>query len=312
MDPPGPATPPEARDLSTDSLKGTSAESDAPANNHSSATSAPDRQRSSVPLVHFFNAELTTVALVRPSRALPHDVRELLWCVAEETLPLLHPHPSARAGRPRLAPAARQRLWPRLPSSDPSGRDGATGRIVGLDLLVELCEAGQLVEPVHAGDRGWHLQLSTFGWQFLSLAQGAQVGFVFAAWWEGVDWARYCPVPALGHLLQRERHAVLSELAWVPPATIVYESFARRMRAMLMARWPELVPLLEWDAWCQQLWSLALAPLAMLGALDTNGHLGGPPPGEIITTMTTGRLLGEVATLTGPPPGELRYSALAN
>jgi len=62
---------------------------------------------------------------------------------------------------------------------------GAEGTQRRAALLRSLCDAGQLVE-VDAGA----LRLTSQGWEFLALPSDAQTGFVFAAWWEGMDWAR--------------------------------------------------------------------------------------------------------------------------
>jgi hypothetical protein len=41
------------------------------------------------------------------------------------------------------------------------------------------------------------LQLTDLGREFLDLPEAAQLGFVFAAWWEGVDWGEWAPSPLL-------------------------------------------------------------------------------------------------------------------
>jgi hypothetical protein len=59
-------------------------------------------------------------------------------------------------------------------------------------LLRSLCDAGRLTEA-EAG----LLQLTDLGREFLDLPEAAQLGFVFAAWWEGVDWGEWAPSPLL-------------------------------------------------------------------------------------------------------------------
>jgi hypothetical protein len=78
-------------------------------------------------------------------------------------------------------------------------------------LLRSLCDAGRLTEA-----EGGLLQLTDLGREFLDLPDPAQLGFVFAAWWEGVDWGDWAPRPELGRLLWHERDALLQELAGLP------------------------------------------------------------------------------------------------
>ena len=49
--------------------------------------------------------------------------------------------------------------------------------------------------------------------EFPDLPDAAQLGFVFAAWWEGVDWGDFAPRAELGRLLWHERDTLLQELA---------------------------------------------------------------------------------------------------
>jgi hypothetical protein len=106
-------------------------------------------------------------------------------------------------------------------------------------LLRSLCDAGRLTET-EAG----LLRLSPLGHEFLDLPDAAQLGFVFAAWWEGVD----------------------------DPAD-----------------------------WRQALWASALAPLAMLGALDVPARMS-PFPAWFALTGTAPALLAAAAAMAGPEP----------
>jgi hypothetical protein len=54
--------------------------------------------------------------------------------------------------------------------------------------------------------------------ELLDLPDAAQLGFVFAAWWEGVDRGDWAPRSELGRLLWHERDALLPELAGLPRA----------------------------------------------------------------------------------------------
>ena len=67
---------------------------------------------------------------------------------------------------------------------DGDGPDGLALARRRTTLLRSLCDAGRLTEA----DAGM-LQLTELGREFLDLPDAAQLGFVFAAWWEGVDWA---------------------------------------------------------------------------------------------------------------------------
>ena len=62
-------------------------------------------------------------------------------------------------------------------------------------LLRSLCDAGRLTEA-----EGGLLQLTELGYEFLDLPDAAQLGFVFAAWWEGVDWGDWAPLAMQGAL----------------------------------------------------------------------------------------------------------------
>jgi hypothetical protein len=72
--------------------------------------------------------------------------------------------------------------------------------------------------------------------EFLDLPDPAQLGFVFVAW---------------------------VELA----------GFARRFRVLVGHRWPSMLAAADQADWRQALWASALAPLAMLGALDVPARL---------------------------------------
>ena len=59
------------------------------------------------------------------------------------------------------------------------------------------------------------------------------LGFVFAAWWEGVDWGDWAPTAELGRLLWHERDTLLQELIGLPPGQVDLDGFARRFRALI-------------------------------------------------------------------------------
>jgi hypothetical protein len=67
-------------------------------------------------------------------------------------------------------------------------------------LLRSLCDAGRLTEA-EAG----LLQLTDLGREFLDLPEAAQLGFVFAAWWEGSTGATGPPSPSSAAALARAR-----------------------------------------------------------------------------------------------------------
>jgi hypothetical protein len=143
------------------------------------------------------------------------------------------------------------------------------------------CDAGRLAEA-RDGAR-W---LTPLGREFLDLPAGAQLGFVFAARWEGVNWGQWAPSPELGRLLWHERAALLQELAGLPDGQVELEGFARRFRALVGHRWPAVTANAGVAGWGRALWSTALAPLAMLGAVEVPVPLA-PTPAWFAVTATT-------------------------
>jgi hypothetical protein len=115
---------------------------------------------------------------------------------------------------------------------DGDGPDGLALARRRTTLLRSLCDAGRLTEA----DAGM-LQLTELGREFLDLPDAAQLGFVFAAWWEGVDWGDWAPRPELGRLLWHERDALLQELAGLPPGQVDLAGFAHRFRVLVGHRW---------------------------------------------------------------------------
>jgi hypothetical protein len=173
------------------------------------------------------------VLLTGPFGGLTDDVREFLRCLADEGLPL--------TGWGDLDPASLRIVRERLPGGGALG-DGPDGLALArrrTTLLRSPCDAGRLTET----ETGL-LRLSPLGHEFLDLPDAAQLGFVFAAWWEGVD----------------------------DPAD-----------------------------WRQALWASALAPLAMLGALDVPARMS-PFPAWFALTGTAPALLAAAAAMAGPEP----------
>ena len=128
--------------------------------------------------------------LTGPFGGLTDDVREFLLCLADEGLPL--------TGWGDLDPASLRIVRERLPGGGALG-DGPDGLALArrrTTLLRSLCDAGRLAE-----ERDGALQLTALGREFLDLPAAAQLGFVFAAWWEGVDWGLWAPTAELGRLL---------------------------------------------------------------------------------------------------------------
>jgi hypothetical protein len=170
------------------------------------------------------------VLLTGPFGGLTDDVREFLLCLADEGLPI--------TGWGELEPASLRTVRERLPGGG-AGGDGPGGLALArrrTALLRSLCDAGGLAEA----DAGL-LQLTPLGREFLDLPDAAQLGFVFAAWWEGVDWGDWAPRSELGRLLWHERDALLQELAGLPPGQVDLAGFARRFRALVAHRWPSIL-----------------------------------------------------------------------
>ena len=123
--------------------------------------------------------------LTGPFGGLIDDVREFLLCLADEGLPL--------TGWGDLDPAGLGTVRERLPGGG-AGGDGPDGLALArrrTTLLRSLCDAGRLTEA-EAG----LLQLTDLGREFLDLPDAAQLGFVFAAWWEGSTGATGHPGPS--------------------------------------------------------------------------------------------------------------------
>ena len=228
--------------------------------------------------------------LTGPFGGLTDDVREFLLCLADEGLPL--------TGWGELDPASLRIVRERLPGGGALG-DGPDGLALArrpTTLLRSLCDAGRNTET-EAG-----LRLSPLGQEFLDLPDAAQLGCVFAAWWEGVDWGDWAPQPELGRLLWHERDSLLQKLAGLPPGQIELAGFARRFRRLVGHRWPSMLAVAGPAEWRQALWASALAPLAMLGALDVPARMS-PSPAWFALTGTAPALLA-AAAMAGPalPP----------
>jgi hypothetical protein len=239
------------------------------------------------------------VLLTGPFGGLTDDVREFLLCLADEGLPL--------TGWGELEPASLRTVRERLPGGG-AGGDGPDGLALArrrTALLRSLCDAGGLAEA-EAG----LLQLTPLGREFLDLPDAAQLGFVFAAWWEGVDWGDWAPRPELGRLLWHERDTLLQELIGLPPGQVDLAGFARRFGVLVAHRWPSILTVADPAEWRQALWSTALAPLAMLGALDIPARLS-PSPAWFALTGTAPALVA-AAAMSGPEPPPSLSSATTN
>jgi hypothetical protein len=242
------------------------------------------------------------VLLAGPSCRLTDDVREFLWCVAGEGLPLTR--------RSELHLADLRRVHAQLPGGGPLGGDQVLLAVARrrAALLQALGDAGQLLEA-----RDGRLRLTPDGWEFLSLPERAQTGFVFAAWWEGVDWGRYSPRAGLGRLLRHERDVLLAELAAMPIGSRVdLRGFARRFRALVGHRWPTVLSVAGPEVWRREVWATALAPLAMLGAIDAPGELTAEPPPWFSTTTASTDLLAAAASISQPHAAATLAVALGN
>jgi hypothetical protein len=220
-----------------------------------------------------------------PFARLADDVREFLLLLVAGGLPV--------SSKGDLRMTGVRRLQARLSGAgDPPELVPARRRAA---LLRSLCDAGGLVE-VDAGA----LRLTGQGWEFLALPLDAQTGFVFAAWWEGMDWARWSPRAGLGRLLRHERDVLLQELAGLPQGRVDLASFAGRFRALVGHRWPAVLAVAGPEVWRRELWSTALAPLAMLGALDVPGSVTAGPPPWFSVNDASGELLGAAVAISGP------------
>ena len=121
------------------------------------------------------------------------------------------------------------------------------------------------------------------------------------------DWA---PQAELGRLLWHEGDTLLQELAGLPPGQVELAGFAGRFRALVGHRWPSIVAALDPADWRQALWASALAPLAMLGALDVPARMS-PSPAWFALTGTAPALVAAAAAMAGPePPAALAAATL--
>ena len=242
---------------------------------------------------------MRAVLLAGPIGHLVDDVREFLWCLAGGELPL--------TSRGELHLADLRRVHERLPGGGTLGDDRAEVAVARRRalLLQSLCDAGRLVE-LDAGA----IRLTPEGWQFLALPAGAQTGFVFAAWWEGVDWGRFSPRAGLGRLLRRERDVLLQELAALPGGRVEVTSFVRRFRALVAHRWPTVAAIAGPEVWRREVWATAMAPLAMLGALVVEGDVTVEPPGWFTVAEAADELLAAAAAFSAPDG--LHHSPVSN
>jgi hypothetical protein len=230
------------------------------------------------------------VLLTGPFGGLTDDVREFLLCLVDEGLPL--------TGWGELDPASLRTVRERLPGGGALG-DGPDALALArrrTALLRSLCDAGRLTEA-EAG----LLRLTDLGREFLDLPDAAQLGFVFAAWWEGVDWGEWAVQPELGRLLWHERDTLLQELSGLPPGQVDLGDFARRFRVLVAHRWPSVAGAASPAEWRRALWATALAPLAMLGALDVPARLA-PTPAWFAVAGTAPALVAAAAAMSGPEP----------
>ncbi|HSR27634.1 MAG TPA: hypothetical protein VLR51_04195, partial [Actinomycetes bacterium] len=86
--------------------------------------------------------------------------------------------------------------------------------------------------------------------------------------------------------------------------------FARRFRALIGHHWPSMLAAAGPAEWRQALWSTALAPLAMLGAIDIPARMS-PSPAWFALTGTAPALVAAAAAMSGPePPAALAGATL--
>jgi hypothetical protein len=228
------------------------------------------------------------VLLTGPFGGLTEDVCEFLWCLAGQGLPL--------TGSGDLDQAGVHMVRDRLPGGGALG-DGPEGLVLArrrATLLRSLCDAGRLVEA-----KAGALELTALGWEFLGLPAAAQLGFVFAAWWEGVDWGRWAPTAELGRVLWYERDVLVHELSALPDGRVELAGFSRRLRALVAHRWPSVAAATGPVDWARALWATVLAPLAMLGAVDASAPTGAPTPAWFALTDAAPALLAAAVAMTG-------------
>src|SRR4029453_11493319 len=107
----------------------------------------------------------------------------------------------------------------------------------------------------------------------------------------------------------RLRHALPGPcpppLAGLPPGQVPLPCFAGPFRALPSHRWPSILAAADPAEWRQALWSTALAPLAMLGAIDIPARMS-PSPAWFALTVTAPALVAAGAASRRPaPPGPL-------
>jgi hypothetical protein len=239
------------------------------------------------------------VLLTGPFGGLTDDVREFLCCLADEGLPL--------TGWGDLDQASLRTVRERLPGGG-AGGDGPDGLALArrrTSLLRSLCDAGRLTEA-----EGGLLQLTDLGREFLDLPDAAQLGFVFAAWWEGVDWGDWAPRAELGRLLWHERDTLIQELAGLPPGQVDLAGFARRFGALVAHRWPSMLAAADPAEWRQ----------ALVDRPGPSGHAGRPRhPGPHVALAGLVRphrhrpaLIAAAAAMCGPEPPASLAAATQN
>jgi hypothetical protein len=104
---------------------------------------------------------------------------------------------------------------------------------------------------------------------------------------------------------------LLQELAGLPPGQVELAGVARRFRALTGHHWPSMLAAADPDEWRQALWSTALAPLAMLGAINIPARIA-PNPAWFALTGTAPALVAAAAAMTGPEPPPSLASATQN
>src|SRR4029453_14296475 len=95
------------------------------------------------------------------------------------------------------------------------------------------------------------------------------------------------------------------------PGQVDLAGFARRFRALASHRWPSILAAADPAEWRQALWSTALAPLAMLGAIDIPARMS-PSPNWFALTATAPALVAAAAAMAGPEPPAALAAATQN
>jgi hypothetical protein len=240
------------------------------------------------------------VLLTGPFGGLTDDVREFLLCLADEGLPI--------TGWGELEPASLRTVRERLPGGG-AGGDGPGGLALArrrTALLRSLCDAGGLAEA----DAGL-LQLTPLGREFLDLPDAAQLGFVFAAWWEGVDWATGRRAASWGACSGTSATPCSRSSPACPRARSTWPASPGASVPWSPHRWPSILMAADPAERRQALWSTALAPLAMLGALDVPARMS-PSPSWFALTGTAPALVAAAAAMSGPELPPSLAAAAAN